>query len=201
MNKLANKFNICQAFLGAKIHDAKDPGADLSAMLYQVVGATFELMDTYADIWKKVEETDQVPTFGFHYTVGLEPIAVNIEQMIRKFQLGVKELISIWSVFMPKEIVDFLRKALQMKRKGFYIPDSIWSEIIYSFAAATHTQVINKEHLLKSLTPLYIGRIASFVLEAWNSDAAEVEEKIEELCTVFEKKKPFLLENWENRRG
>ena len=40
---IANNFLICQAFLGAKIHDAKDPGADLSAMLYQVVGATFDL--------------------------------------------------------------------------------------------------------------------------------------------------------------
>ena len=185
---VANKFNICQSFLGAKIHDAKDPGADLSAMLFQVVGATFELMDTYADLWKQVRETDQVPTFGFRYTVGLEPIAVDIEQLIRKFKLGVKELISIWSVFMPKEIIDFLHNALRMQKETFSIPDSVWSEIIFSFAAATHTKVINKEHLLKSLTPLYIGKIASFVLQTWNSDAAEVEEKIEELCIMFENK-------------
>jgi glycosyltransferase involved in cell wall biosynthesis len=38
---IAGGFTIAQAFLGAKIHDAKDPGADLSAMLFQVVGATF----------------------------------------------------------------------------------------------------------------------------------------------------------------
>ena len=34
---LADGFRVCQAFLGAKIHDAKDPGADLAAMLVQVV--------------------------------------------------------------------------------------------------------------------------------------------------------------------
>ncbi len=198
---VANNFNICQSFLGAKIHDAKDPGADLSAMLYQVVGATFDLMETYPHVWKQVKESDQVPTFGFHYTVGLEPIAVNIENMIQKFKLGVKELIPIWRVFMPKEIIDFLHKAVQMEKDGFSVPDSIWAEVIYCFAAATHTKVINKEHLLKSLTPLYIGRIASFVLEAWDSDAAEVEVKIEELCRMFEHKKSFLLENWEKQKG
>ena len=42
---IANGFKVTQSFLGAKIHDAKDPGTDLSNMLYQVVSATFELMD------------------------------------------------------------------------------------------------------------------------------------------------------------
>jgi glycosyltransferase involved in cell wall biosynthesis len=51
---LANSFKVTQSFLGAKIHDAKDPGADLSAMLYQVVGATFDLMERYRDVWKTV---------------------------------------------------------------------------------------------------------------------------------------------------
>jgi hypothetical protein len=55
---------------------------------------------------------------------------------------------------------------------------------------------MNKEHLLKSLTPLYIGRTASFVLETMESGAEEVEEKIERLCGVFEAKKKFLLDNW-----
>jgi len=40
---IANNFKVCQSFLGAKIHDPKDPGVDLSAMLYQVVGAPLPL--------------------------------------------------------------------------------------------------------------------------------------------------------------
>src|SRR6185503_15400345 len=40
---IAERYRICQSFLGAKIHDAKDPGSDLSAMLTQVVGAVFNL--------------------------------------------------------------------------------------------------------------------------------------------------------------
>ncbi len=49
---IANDFKVAQAFLGAKIHDPKDPGADLSAMLYQVVGSAFGLMETYEKVWK-----------------------------------------------------------------------------------------------------------------------------------------------------
>ena len=54
----------------------------------------------------------------------------------------------------------------------------------------------NKEHLLKSLTPLYIGRTASFVIDTKESGAEEVEEKIERLCMLFEGKKYQLLADW-----
>ncbi|MEW6738612.1 MAG: glycosyltransferase [Nitrospirota bacterium] len=195
---IANNFKVCQSFLGAKIHDPKDPGADLSAMLYQVVGATFDLMETYSDVWKDIKSSEAVLTCGFQYAVGLEPVNVNVDRMIDKFRLGVKELMGIWKEFMPESIIKFLQRTEKISKKRFNIPDEIWVEVIYSFAIAAHKKLINKEHLLKSLTPLYIGRTASFVLETWESDAEEVEEKIENLCIVFENKKSLLIEKWGN---
>lgn len=193
---VANDFKVCQSFLGAKIHDAKDPGADLSSMLFQVVSATLDLMETYPDVWKKVKGSEPLPSLGFQYAVGLEPVSVNIDRMIDKFRLGVKELIPIWTTFMPDEITNFLHRAQNFKKEEFRITDEIWAEIIYRFALAAHAKVMNKEHLLKSLTPLYIGRTASFVMDAWESSADEVESKIEKLCKTFEDKKTLLTENW-----
>jgi glycosyltransferase involved in cell wall biosynthesis len=194
---IADGFKICQAFLGAKIHDPKDPGADLSAMLYQVVGSTFDLMETYESIWEKTKGSEPVPTFGFQYAVGLEPVAVNLDRMINKFGLGVRELIDIWKLFIPRDIVRFLERLKMVQTDRFRIPDDLWAEIIYSFAVASHRKLLNKEHLLKSLTPLYLGRVASFVLETRESDAPEVEEKIEQLSAGFEDKKDFLLAAWD----
>src|SRR5574340_1808613 len=74
---LANHFKVAQSFLGAKIHDAKDPGADVSNMLYQVVSATFDLMEGYANTWAPIRGSEPVPIFGFEYTVGLEHVNVN----------------------------------------------------------------------------------------------------------------------------
>lgn len=193
---IANNFRICQSFLGAKIHDPKDPGSDLSAMLYQVVVATFDLMETYSGIWTKTDNSESVPIFGFQYAVGVEPVKVNLDRMIDKFRLGVKELMEIWKNFLEDDILDFLNKAEELPKRKFYIPDEIWVKIIYSYALAYFKKVINKEHLLKSLTPLYIGRTASFVKETWKYDAKEVEEKIEQLCKVFEDKKTILIKNW-----
>ena len=194
---IANDFKVCQSFLGAKIHDAKDPGADLSAMLYQVVGAAFDLMGQYVDRWKPIAGSVPVPTYGFKYTVGLEPITVNIDRMIERFQLGAKELINIWEEFLSREIIRHLRRTASVSKSRFSFPDDIWVEIIYSFALAAHKGKINQAHLLKSLTPLYIGRTAAFVKDTGESDAQQVEDKIEALCRLFEQKKPFLRDNWQ----
>jgi len=193
---VANNFKVCQSFLGAKIHDPKDPGADLSAMLFQVVGSTFDLMETYSDVWKEVAGSQDIPAFGFRYAVGLDPVSVNLERMIDKFSLGIRELSDMWDIFMPKEIICFLQNTKVLKKSEFRIPDEIWVEIIYRFALAVHEKILNKEHLLKSLTPLYIGKVASFVTENWDCSADEVEDKINRLCTTFENQKKLLIEQW-----
>ncbi|MEW5745169.1 MAG: glycosyl transferase family 2 [Nitrospirota bacterium] len=198
---IANGFRVCQSFLGAKIHDPKDPGADLSAMLYQVVGSAFDLMETYAPVWSRVTGSEPVPTFGFQYTVGLEPVAVNVDRMIDKFRLGVKELAGLWQEALPSGVVEELKELEQKGREEFSFSDGLWSEIVCRFALAVREKRVYKEHLLRSMTPLYIGRTASFVLETEESGAAEVEERIEQLCRTFEEMKPLLIGQWEHKEG
>jgi len=194
---IANNFKVCQSFLGAKIHDAKDPGADLSSMMYQVVGSAFDLMDEYEHAWRKIHSSQPVSVFGFEYAVGLEPISVNLERMIERFQLGVRELSDLWKVFLPDDVLKHLQRIETIGKDSFTISDDLWADIIYNFALAMHKRIMNKDHLLRSLTPLYIGRTASFFIENWTSEASEVEQRIEDLCNVFEEKKHKLLNSWE----
>ena len=41
-----------------------------------------------------------------------------------------------------------------------------------------------------------MGRVASWVIETWSSDAAEVDERIERLRERFEAGKPVLCQGW-----
>ncbi|NOZ25281.1 MAG: glycosyltransferase [Nitrospirae bacterium] len=193
---VANSFKVCQAFLGAKIHDPKEPGSDLSAMLHQVVISVFNLMEEYAGVWKNIKGSRPVPTFGFVYSVGLEPIKVNLEGMIEKFRLGVKELSVMYESFLPGELMWFLATVGEKPKEKFSIPDNVWVEIVYNFAVACHRKLMSREHIIKSLTPLYLGKVASFVIETWESTASEVEQRLEELCIAFEKEKPYLIDRW-----
>src|SRR5438093_9925063 len=93
---IASGARICQSFLGAKIHSPKDPAADLSAMLTQVMGALFALMEQHECIWSSGKGSRPVPLFGFPYEVGVEPVHVNIDAMIANFRQGLADLESIW---------------------------------------------------------------------------------------------------------
>ncbi len=187
---------VCQSYLGAKIHDAKDPGSDLGPMFTQVVSSVYGLMGEYPHLWRSVKESQPVPTFGFHYEVGLEPIYVNIERMIENFRLGVKNLMEIWKKILPPETSRWLESIGQLSNEAFSFPEDLWVRIIYDFAVAYHRGSIHREHLLKSMIPLYLGRVASFVKDNGESSSNEVEEKIESLCKVFEEMKPYLIDRW-----
>jgi glycosyltransferase involved in cell wall biosynthesis len=193
---VANRFKICQAFLGAKIHDAKDPGADLSAMLHQVVSSVFSLMEDYAEVWHSVQGSEPVPTFGFVYSVGLEPININLDKMMEKFRMGARELIPLYKSFLPEDVLAFLDDLAGRPREIFVYPDAEWVKTVFHFALACHRRVMSREHIIKSLTPLYLGKVASLVIETWDSTADEVEERLEGLCLSFEREKHYLIERW-----
>lgn len=192
---VANDFKVCQSFLGAKIHEAKDPSADLSAMLTQVVSALFMLMEEYTEKWKEVKSTSPVPMVGFEFSVGLEPINVNVERMLGMFRLGISELGDILKEILSKE--SFAELQGIAKADTFSFNDNLWAHVIYDYAIAYHRKVMKGAHILKTLTPLYLGKVVSLVNDLSGSDSHEVEKRLEDLCIAFEKSKPYLINKWE----
>ena len=59
---ITQNFKVCQARLGVKIHDAKDPSDSLGPMFIQVVTTMFALMEDYEDVWKKAKVSKPVAT-------------------------------------------------------------------------------------------------------------------------------------------
>lgn len=197
---VAEGFRICQSFLGAKLHDAKDPGADLSAMLHQVVGSVFTLMQEYAPVWRARTGSQPVDLFGFRYDVGLDPIFVNVERMLAAFRRGCEELGEVWSLALERATLAEVKRLgcrAAGDGRGFRLEDELWTRIVFDFACAARNRSVERGLLLRSMTPLYLGRVASFVLEVENMFAAQVEDRIEQLCVCFERLKPNLVARWD----
>ncbi|HEY3071825.1 MAG TPA: cell wall biosynthesis glycosyltransferase, partial [Candidatus Limnocylindrales bacterium] len=62
---LTGGFAVCQARLGAKVHDPKDPGSDLGPMFRQVVGTILRLATQHARSWLPIRGSHDVPAYGF----------------------------------------------------------------------------------------------------------------------------------------
>jgi hypothetical protein len=199
---VAERFRVCQSFLGAKLHDAKDPASDLTAMLQQVLGSVFGLMKEYAPVWLKQTGSEPVDLFGFRYDVGLDPVEVNVGRMLQAFRKGAVELADIWRTALQPDTFRQLKQAAETSDSAtFHLDDDLWVRILFEFAASWKNQPLERGHYLKSFTPLYLARVASFVNETAPLYAAQVEERIEQLCQVFERRKPYLSELWVEGRA
>ena len=195
-------FRICQSFLGAKLHDAKDPGLDLSAMLAQVVGSVFMLMRKYEAVWQRQNDSKDIDLFGFRFDVGLDPIEVNVERMLGIFQTACQELGDVWSHALAADTkAAVLKLANRTDGSPFHLEDGLWVRVVYDFAAAYRHGAVDRSHLMRSLTPLYLARVASFVVETRALSSQQVEEKIEHLCRSYEELKPYLIARWNDSGG
>jgi glycosyltransferase involved in cell wall biosynthesis len=197
---VAEQFRTCQSFLGAKLSTANDPSLNLAEILRQVVGSVFSLMREYEAAWLPVRESAPIDLFGFPYDVELEPAQVNVEGMLSKFRAGCSELEDIWSLALAPDTlaaVQRLRCApAAAQRQTFHLDDKLWARIIYDFACAYCLRRLERAHLLRSLTPLYLARVVSFVSEIGEGFADQVEDRIEALCQSFESAKPYLEQHW-----
>lgn len=189
-------FRLCEAFLGAKIHNPKDPGSDLSSMMMQVVGSLFDLMEVYQNHWSGTERSDPVPRFGFEFEAATDPVNVDVERMVIHFRQGLRDLESVWSQLIIADNMNWLRSVAADTSSTFHLPDELWVKIIYDLAASYHKRIMSPEHIIRSMTPLYMGRVASFVSENMTASAAEVEARIEDLCLRFEELKEYLIQRW-----
>lgn len=75
------------------------------------------------------------------------------------------------------------------------MPDEVWARTIYDFALGYRLRVIDRNHLLRAMTPIYLGWLASFVNEM-RDRPERVEERLEALCLVFEAQKRYLISRW-----
>jgi glycosyltransferase involved in cell wall biosynthesis len=199
---IAEGYRVCQSFLGAKLHDQKDPGTDLSEMLHQVVGSVFALMQEYESVWKSTSSSRDVDLFGFRFGVGLDPVEVNTGRMLRVFHRATRELGEVWALALQPATLRELAKASAAldghSRNGFHLDDELWVRVVMDFAVAWRERPTERSHLLRSLTSLYLARVASFVLESRDLVSDQVEERIERLCVTFEKLKPYLKASWDH---
>jgi hypothetical protein len=189
-------FRPCQVFLGAKVHDPKDPAADLISMLVQVLGATFAEMERNVTVWQKIRDSEDVVTLGSPGVVDTEPVKVDVQRMISSFRIGYENLYDVWSVVLPPATLLELKRMAARPNEEFFFPDDVWVHVVYDFAVAHHTRTLNRDHLLRALAPLYLGWVASFIIQVQTAGAAAVEARIDELCFRYEKEKPYLISRW-----
>jgi hypothetical protein len=117
--------------------------------------------------------------------------------MIHAYQQGVRDLMSVYESFLHADLVGELGRLGEAPADRFVLDDSLWASVVYEFAAAYHQRKLDRQHLLKSLTPLYLGWVSSYVVRTQADSDDEAEQKIELLALAYEQLKTRLVERWD----
>ena len=116
--------------------------------------------------------------------------------LLESFQLGVRNLLDVWSTVLPPTTLLEIRKLSRLPPPQFSMPDELWAKIVYDFALGYRLRTITRDHLLRSLTPLYLGWIASYALEMANAEGAKIDQRFDRLGAAYEASKPYLVSRW-----
>lgn len=198
LGAVTSGFRICQSFLGEK-DPVERRAADLVPALRQSVGVLFSALESDFHVWSGVSGSQDVPTTGTGSEVLLNPLRVNRKRLREMFRKGVSELESVFQSILSPSTLAELRRIAGLGEEEFRYPAELWVRTIYEFAVAYRNSVINRDHIIQALAPLFRGRAFTFVVENRNGSANDVANNIEGLCLEFERLKPYLLEMWKSK--
>jgi glycosyltransferase involved in cell wall biosynthesis len=194
-------FAVCQARLGAKIHDAKDPASDLGPMFRQVVGTLFGLAGHYEDRWLRVRGSHAIPEYGFERVIAPEPIDVSHEKLIDNFENARLSHRDVWrSMLAGEQLERVMSLEIPPEPADFHFPAELWIRCLYDTMVAFHRPGADREQLLAALTSLYFARTASFIAETLEMTTDQAERVIDAQAREFEELKPYLVSRWREMR-
>jgi hypothetical protein len=192
---MTGDFRLAQTFLGSKSH-GDSGGADLVAALRQTVGALFWSMEANVKTWSASHEVQPVPLLQPGREVTVEPLRVNRKRLHQMFCSGVAELEPVLQTILSPGTLADLQRIAALAEDDFQYSDELWVRTVYEFAVSYHKSVMNRDHILQALAPLYRGKTYTFLAENRDASGDEVDESVERLCVTFEQSKPLLVELW-----
>jgi hypothetical protein len=188
---------VCQAYLGAKIHDARDPAAALGPMFRQVVGTLFGLMQRYEPRWKTVRTIRPAPVLGAIDDVQPEPVSANLEALIARLRQGRGEWGAIWDAVLSDRNRHVLDQIIDLDVAQFHFDAREWADMVLDFAVAYSRSGLDPDQVIDSMVPLYYGRTAGLVVRSRDMDNATFEQQIVQAqASLFESLKPELIARW-----
>jgi len=187
---------IREVGLGPRRIESRTRTNDVPGLLAQAVGSVFALMEQEASLWVEVQGSDPVPEDG----VPSAPVdggpAVDVGRLLEAFQRGARDLMPIWEAALAPETLGDVLSLADGDPDRFRFPDDVWARVIYDAALGYRYGVTHRDHLLRALVPIYLGRTAGFILATRAAGPARDAAMIEAVGMAFEAEKAYLRDRW-----
>ncbi|HUQ42395.1 MAG TPA: cell wall biosynthesis glycosyltransferase [Candidatus Limnocylindrales bacterium] len=173
---LSRHARVAQAFLGSKIHDPKDPAADLGPMFTEVVGTLFRMAHENEAVWREIHGSKATPVVGDVEVVDPEAIDVDPARLRAKYESLAGAQRALWNDILSAPLPSVMG------------PDA-WARVVFDFLTAALKRPGESQALARALLPLYYLRVAEFVDEAKNMTTEQAEDIVDLGARAMEREK------------
>ena len=211
---ISGGFAVCQTRLGAKVHDPKDPGADLGPMFSQVVATLLRLTEEHAERWLAVRGSHDVPAYGFERLPTRRRSTSIPDDCSRSSPRAVINVGDAWQQILSAEndatvrelaaeaetIVEAALRAdvdVSVEQSGFSFPDETWARIVYDVIIATTAAHVDRPARDARWSRSISDAWRSLVIETRDMTTEQAEAFVERQARAFELAKPYLVERWQ----
>jgi hypothetical protein len=186
---LMNKFKVTQTYLGAKIHNPKDPSG-LRPMFEEVVGTLFKVLHEYKPKWINRKFLLRVKIAGTEYFEEPMKFDVDFGKMKETFFDEFKQLRKEMERVLSEK--NFKKLSFMYDQKNIAIDSRMWAEIVYDCILAFPRE--GKERITKILFPLYQARNYSFAIETHGYADQDAEKRLMLQARDFYIKRKYLVD-------
>lgn len=192
---LCQNLQIVEVHFGTRVHHPTE-WTNMSSVLAEVLTPIFLDIERNAPCWQRTRVSGRVPIIGKPEPPSQDSGTMETSRLVESFQLGNRELGEIWGMVLPPSTLFELRKLSRLPPDQFRMPDELWVKIVYDFVLAHRLRTISRSHLLKSMTPLYAGWVASYAQDLILSGQRAAERRLERLSLAYEAGKSYLVSRW-----
>ena len=193
---------VCQANLGAKTHNAKDPAFSLGPMYLQVISTVLRSMTKFVDVWQSVKVVQDVPVKGTSLPWDPQPIPISVTRLVEEFNMGMAHFSSLYRELLT---ADTYRRLEQIANSevcmpegycDFHMPPDLWARIVYDLAVMFNCWKGDTHKLIDLSAPLYFGQVASIANRTQDLGHEQAEMVVDDILRAFTNEKVYLTQRW-----
>jgi hypothetical protein len=192
---LSGGYDVRQVGLGLRPTPIRGMHAPLPEVFAQVVGALFRSMQLHASYWCETRDPGTIAMLGHATGAPHDPEIPAAEPLVASFRSGVRDLAPLLSDILSAETWHAVHALSESAEAVPAFGDSLWTAVVYDFAAAYQHGSMHRDHLLQALVTPYLGRTATY-FAGYATSPAQARTACEALGLEFERMKPRLVERW-----
>ena len=171
---------------------------EFKAQFQDVVTVLLRLIESYQPHWQQVDQFYSLSTLTqFVSDMDLTPSPEkDPTPLLDELALGWIDYRALWRRILTPDNLRQIESLAALPPERFYFPADLWARIIYDFGVVFNKGECDPYQVVKSLFPLYQGRLAAFWQEIAGLSSVGREGTIAAQAVEFEARRAYLKNRW-----